>query len=186
MISEGSSGAVLNAATSEDSAPVSQPLVTKLIGSYEKNIDNKSRIGLPQPFRDKLADHPLIMVRWLNRSIAIFPECNWLPIAEAIARLDYYTEIGLTVRRQIFSHAKEVSMDKEGRIVVPNDMADYGRLDGKIMMMGDWDKILVCSSVYYRDELAEDEVTMTQRFPSVMQLAKGQKSLESFEAELKG
>jgi len=164
--------------------PEFSPSICKLIGSYERTIDSKSRIGLPHQFRDKVKNTPLVMVRWLKRSLAIFPECNWLPFAEAIGRLDLYTDIGMTVRRQMFAHAREISMDKEGRIVAAPDMVDYARLDGKIMLSGDWDKIVIWNFNYYRDQVAVDDVTLSDRFPAVLQLAKGQKSLESFEAEL--
>lgn len=163
--------------------PDFSPSIKKLIGSYERNIDSKSRIGLPHQYRDKLGDSPLILVRWIKRSLAIFPEANWLPFAEAISRLDLYTNIGLTVRHQMFAHAREVAMDKEGRIIIPSDMVDYGRLNGKVMLLGDWDKITVWNKTYYMDQLAVDDVMFTESFPKVWQLAKGQKSLEAFEAD---
>lgn len=119
------------------------------------------------------------------RSLAIFPECNWYPIAESISRLDLYTEIGMTVRHQMFAYAKEVNQDKEGRIVIPADMANYARLDGKLMLLGDWDKITIWNYTYYRDQVEIDEVTMDDRFPAVLQVAKGQKTIESFEEEIR-
>lgn len=162
-----------------------QPTITRLVGSYERNIDSKLRVGLPHQFRDKLGDPPLILVRWMIRSLAIFPECNWYPIAESISRLDLYTEIGMTVRHQMFAYAKEVNQDKEGRIVIPADMANYARLDGKLMLLGDWDKITIWNYTYYRDQVEIDEVTMDDRFPAVLQVAKGQKTIESFEEEIR-
>lgn len=168
-----------------ETAPVLSPVVNKLIGSYEKNIDPKLRILLPSQFRDKLGDHPLIMVRWLKRSLAIFPEDNWLPLAESISKLDLYNDFGLTVRHQFFGHAREIKMDKkEGRIIVPPDMAEYARLNGKIMILGDWDKITIWNYTYYQDQVAVDDVTLTERFPEVLQLAKGQKTLESLKTEI--
>jgi MraZ protein len=161
------------------------PTITKLIGSYERNIDSKLRVGLPHQFRDRLGDSPLILVRWMKRSLALFPECNWFPFAESISRLDLYTEIGMTVRHQMFAYAREVNLDKEGRIIIPADMVEYARLDGKLMLLGDWDKIEIWNNTYYRDQVAIDEVTMSERFPAVLQLAKGQKTLDSFEEEIR-
>lgn len=159
--------------------------VEKLIGSYEKSIDSKYRILLPSQFRDKLGDHPLILIRWLKRTLAILPEINWLPIARKISQLELYTDFGLTVRHHIFGYAREIKMDKkEGRIIVPPDMADYARLNGKIMIMGDWDKITLCNYTYYQDQVAVDDVTFSERFPEVWQLVKGQKSSEAVKADL--
>jgi len=164
-------------------APVVSPFVKKLIGSFERNIDSKNRIGLPHQFRVKLENSPLILIRWVKRSLAIFPEENWYPFADTIGRLELYTDIGLTVRHQMFAHACEVSLDKEGRIIIPPDMVNYARLDGKVMVLGDWDKITVWNGTYYKDQVAVDDVTLSERFPEVWQLAQGRKSLEAFEAE---
>ena len=62
------------------------PPISMLIGSYPRTKDSKSRIGIPNPFCQKFGDEPLILVRWLKRSLAIFPVCNWLPFAESISR----------------------------------------------------------------------------------------------------
>lgn len=158
-----------------------KPEISKLIGSFDRNIDSKSRVGLPVQFREKLEDSPLILVTWMNRSLAVFPECNWLPLAESIAQLDLYTPMGMTVRHQMFANAREVGLDKEGRIIVPPDMVEYARLEGKVMVVGDWDKITVWNSIYYKDQMAASETMMNQVFPSVMQIAKGQKRLEDLE-----
>ena len=157
---------------------VYHPQVTKLIGSYDRNIDSKSRVGLPVQFREKLEDAPLILVPWMNRALAVFPESNWLPLAESIAQLDLYTPVGMTVRHQMFANAREVGLDKEGRIIVPPEMVDYARLDGKVMVVGDWDKITIWNAVYFKDQVAVSETMVNQWFPSVMQIAKGQKRLE--------
>lgn len=161
--------------------PGFSPPVNMLIGTFERNLDSKSRLGMPAPHREKFGDSPLILLRWMDRSIAVFPRNNWLPYAEAIARLDMYTPKVRMVRRQMFANAREVWMDKEGRIIIPPDMVDYARLDGKVMVMGDWDKLTLCNFTYYRDHLAEDAVNFTEDFPEVWQLAKGQKSVEEFE-----
>ncbi|MBN2330119.1 MAG: hypothetical protein JXR73_23465 [Candidatus Omnitrophica bacterium] len=167
-----------------ENEPVFSSTVNRLIGSYEKNVDSKLRIVMPSQFREKLGNHPLIMIPWLNRSLAVFPECNWLPMAEAISKLDLYTKFGLTVRHQVFAQAREVKMDKkEGRIVIPAEMAEYARLNGKTMLLGDWDKITIWNYIYYKDQIADDVVSLTERFPKVLQLAKGQITPEAIEAE---
>lgn len=157
------------------------PHITKLIGSYDRNIDSKSRVGLPVQFREKLEESPLILVPWMNRALAVFPETNWLPLAESIAQLDLYTPVGLTVRHQMFANAREVSLDKEGRIIVPPEMVEYARLDGKVMVVGDWDKITIWNAIYFKDQAAVSESMVNQWFPTVMQIAKGQKQLEDLE-----
>ncbi len=158
-----------------------KPPITKMIGTYDRNIDSKSRLGLPVQFREKLEGEPLILVNWLKRSLAVFPESNWMPLAESIAQLDLYTDVGMTVRHQMFANAREVSIDKEGRIIIPQDMVEYARLEGKVMVLGDWDKITIWNATYYKDQMAVNEVMINKWFPSVMQIAKGQKRLEDIE-----
>lgn len=163
-----------------------EPSITRLIGAYERNIDTKLRIGLPQAFREKLGDAPLILMRWLKKSLALFPECNWEPMAASIGRLDLYTDFGMTVRSQMFAQAREVKMDKEGRIIVPAEMAAGTKLKGKVMVVGDWDKITIWNPLLYEEQIERDEVLMNERFPAVMQLAKGQISPDALQQSITG
>lgn len=165
-------------------SPVVSPVIVKLIGSFERTIDSKSRIGLPHQFREKLGDSPLILIRWMNRSLALFPECNWQPLAEAISRLELYTQEGLAVRRQMFANAREVSLDKEGRIIIPQDMVEYAQLDGKVIVSGDWDKVTVWNHANFLEQTAEDDLALNEKFPSLLSVAKGRKSWEAFEKEM--
>ncbi len=175
---------ISNNVQSVNPAPPATLEVNRLIGSFERNVDAKFRIVMPAQFRERLGKSALIMIPWLKRSLAIFPECNFIPLAESISDLDLYTDFGLTVRHQIFAQAREVKMDKkEGRIVIPPEMADYARLSGKTMLLGDWDKVTVWNYTYYRDQVAVDDATLTERFPEVLKLAKGQKTIESIESE---
>ena len=151
------------------------PRLKGLIGSFDRGIDSKLRIVLPSQFRDKLIGHPLIMMKWIKRSLVIFPECNWMPLAERISDLDLYTDTGLIVRHQFFAHAREIKMDKkEGRLIVPEDMAEYGRLkdSNKIMILGDFDKITIWNYTYYQDQLAMDDVKFSESLPEVLTMAK--------------
>ncbi|MDX9752381.1 MAG: hypothetical protein RBU29_00365 [bacterium] len=159
--------------------------VTMLIGTFDRKIDSKLRVGLPQQFRDCLGNHPLIMLRWLKRSLAIMPVCNWLPLAKRIASLELYTDAGLSARHQLFAYAQPINLDAEGRIVIPQDMVEYARLEKNIMMLGDWDKITIWNQSYYKDQVALDDRAITKQFPAVLQLAKGQKTIEAFEQEVR-
>ena len=110
---------ISNNVQSVNPAPPATLEVNRLIGSFERNVDAKFRIVMPAQFRERLGKSALIMIPWLKRSLAIFPECNFIPLAESISDLDLYTDFGLTVRHQIFAQAREVKMDKkEGRIVI--------------------------------------------------------------------
>ena len=112
----------------------------------------------------------------MNRSLAIFPECNWQPLAEAISRLELYTQEGLAVRRQMFANAREVSLDKEGRVIIPQDMVEYAQLDGKVIVSGDWDKVTVWNHANFLEQTAEDDLALSEKFPSLLSVAKGVKA----------
>ncbi|MFB3784960.1 MAG: division/cell wall cluster transcriptional repressor MraZ [bacterium] len=164
--------------------PGNPPVIDRLIGTYERTIDSKSRIGLPHQFRDKLGNSPLILIRWMDKSLVLFPECNWLPLAENVSRLAYYTKEGQAIRRQMYANAREVSLDKEGRIIIPQDMVEYARLDGKVIVSGDWDKIMIWNHAIFLEQIAKDDVTLNEKMPSVLAVTQGRKSWEVFEKEM--
>ena len=55
-------------------------------------------------------------------------------------------------------------------MLFPPEMADYARLSGKTMLLGDWDKVTVWNYTYYRDQVAVDDATLTERFPEVLEI----------------
>jgi MraZ protein len=162
--------------------PGFSPSVKMLIGTYERKLDAKLRTGLPHQFRDRLGEHPLIMIRWFQKSLAIFPECNWLPYAEAIANLNLYTSEGMAARHRMFAYAREVSMDKEGRIIIPQDMVQFAKLEKNIFLLGDWDKITVWSQHYYEDQMENDNFIANKSFPEILQMAQQQHAKQGFDS----
>ncbi len=156
-------------------------LITPFIGSFDKNLDGKSRFALPQTHKDKLKNSTLILMKWFNHSLAIFPEINWWRLAHQLNCKGNYSKKGRAARNLFYAHSRDCSMDKEGRVVIPPDMVKFGRIDKKLYVIGDWDKILISNPTYYLDEVERADALIDDYLPDVMDVISGQKTIGDFE-----
>jgi len=120
------------------------------IGNFEKPVDSKNRIVIPRCFRDALESQDLILMRWYEHALALFPLHVWEPLAEKARRMS------LTggpkkrgARLSFFSGALPQRMDNQGRIVLSKDMKQYAGIDGESVILGDGDRIQILAPHRY-------------------------------------
>jgi MraZ protein len=131
-------------------------VVTGLYGRYEKTLDSKNRVIVPNVFRKRLKDEELILVSWADRCLALFPASRFEEIAADIQRSQRYTKEARAMRRQLFSSAFSVEFDSQGRISVPEHLLQYGFMNFSkdLVLTGDYDKVEIWprSRFYEMDE----------------------------------
>ena len=142
-----------------------------LYGRYEKTLDSKARLIVPKELRKRIGDSPLVLVKWFDRSLALFPEENWEAQALALSRLGSTTEAARATRRQFFGGAQAISFDNQGRITIPDFMVKFAYLDRDALLIGDWDKIEIWSLPRYREQEDRDDVNLDQRYEEALAMA---------------
>ena len=120
------------------------------IGNFEKPVDAKNRIVIPRSFREALESQDLILMRWYEHSLALFPIQVWEPLAEKARRMSL---IGGPKKRgarlSFFSGALSQRMDNQGRIVLSRDMKQYAGINGESVILGDGDRIQILAPHRY-------------------------------------
>ena len=114
-----------------------------LYGRYEKTLDSKLRVIIPNVLRKKLRGEDLILVGWFDRCLALFPASRFEEIAEKISRLQVFSEDVRGMRRQLFGSAFSVEFDNQGRISLPDYLLHFAFINGSrdVVLIGDYDKI---------------------------------------------
>lgn len=114
-----------------------------LYGRYEKTLDSKNRVIIPNTLRKKLRGEGLILVGWFDRCLALFPASRFEGIAERINRLQVFSEDVRGMRRQLFGSAFSVEFDNQGRISLPDYLLRFAFINGSrdVVLLGDYDKI---------------------------------------------
>jgi len=106
-----------------------------LIGQYEHTIDNKKRLALPAKFRGELGDK-VIITRWIEGCLAVFTQSEWKTWSDKLVSLTVSQAEARSFARMILAGAMEVSLDKLGRILVPDYLKNYASLKKNVIICG--------------------------------------------------
>jgi MraZ protein len=122
-------------------------------GEYRHAVDEKGRLAVPARFRAQL-DGGLVVARWLDACLAIFPLPAWEVIAAKVASLPVTDPNARLLQRRLFAQATETELDKQGRILVPQNLRDLAGLAGEAVVVGGQDHAEIWAPARW-DEYAE-------------------------------
>ena len=104
------------------------------IGEFHHSIDDKGRIAIPVKFRAPLKK--AVVTRGLDNSLFLYSASEWKIIAEKLAALPLTQSNARAFARFMLAGAMEVSVDGQGRVVVPEYLRTYGSLKKNVVVAG--------------------------------------------------
>jgi MraZ protein len=113
-------------------------------GEYRHSVDDKGRIAVPARFRAQLDDGAFVS-KWVDGCLAIFPRSGWDELAEKVSALRLADADARTFSRFLFASAFEVSLDRQGRLVVPAGLRDWAKLGNEAVVVGSRDHLEIWS-----------------------------------------
>ncbi|MBO9312099.1 MAG: division/cell wall cluster transcriptional repressor MraZ [Chloroflexus sp.] len=105
------------------------------LGSYEHAIDEKGRVAIPARFRAELAGG-MVLTRGFDRCLLIFPLPYWSDLTRRVSALSLVDEDARMLRRLLFASASEQEMDRQGRILLPQNLREAGGLTDQALLVG--------------------------------------------------
>lgn len=132
-----------------------------LVGEHWHTIDPKNRIMIPAKLRPELGTS-FMLTRGLDHCINAYPMREWEKLEERIAALPQTRADVRRYQRFYFSGAVQVEMDKQGRVLIPVNLVEYGNLLNEVVTIGMRDKLEIWSkenwTEYQEQEIDMDEV----------------------------
>ena len=104
-----------------------------LIGEYYHSIDEKGRIMVPVKFRNDFAGK-IYVTRGLDGCLFVFGEKEWNELSERIKSLKMAD--ATPVIRFFWNGASETECDKQGRILIPQNLREYAGLTKDAVFAG--------------------------------------------------
>lgn len=101
-------------------------------GEYKYNLTEKNRVALPKRFRIEIEGDQVILSKGSERCIEGFDRFKWQEMVKIYLTVPYTDEKGREMRRRVFSSAQHVELDKQGRMVLPEQMLVWAGLKGKV------------------------------------------------------
>jgi transcriptional regulator MraZ len=116
------------------------------IGEYKHALDSKNRMIVPSKFREELGN-TFVLTKGLDGCIYAYPKSEWEILEKKLRALPLTSKDARAFVRFFFSGANEVSMDKQGRTLIPQNLLEYASIEKEIVSIGVasrveiWDKI---------------------------------------------
>lgn len=125
-----------------------------LIGEYSHAIDQKGRVIFPSKLREDLGEQ-IIITRGLDGCLAVYANDVWEGIQKQLAALPMSKS--RSIPRYMFASAAVVEPDKQGRIVIPQNLRDYAALTKDVVFIGAGNRV----EIWDRDRWAEITSSLT-------------------------
>lgn len=106
-----------------------------LIGQYEHTIDNKKRLALPVKFRGELGDK-VIITKGVEKCLVVYTQKEWEVMSGKLGSLPISQTEARSFARIILAGAMEVSLDKLGRMLIPDYLKTYADLKKNVVICG--------------------------------------------------
>ena len=113
-------------------------------GQYDFVIDSKNRINIPSIFRKQLHKsdkNKFVITRGIDSCIWIYPLGEWKKIEKELSQLSSLSKINRTFLRNHLRHAKIVSSDDQGRLILTKNLIEYANILKDITIIGVLNKI---------------------------------------------
>jgi len=105
------------------------------LGEYEHNLDDKGRLAIPSRFREELGEG-VVVTRGFDRCLMGFPRSIWEKLAQQVSGLSLGQGEARSLRRLLFSGAADMALDRQGRILLPQNLREYAELGDQVIVAG--------------------------------------------------
>lgn len=139
-----------------------------LRGANELTIDAKGRMALPAPERERIrgdygSSEMILTINFQERCLWLYPLEEWDRIEKTLTSLPSLDKNIVRMKRLLLGHAKDCSLDGQGRIAISPLLRDYAHLGKKVVLMGQGTKYEIWDAETFdslRNDWIEDQAGM--------------------------
>lgn len=119
--------------------------MTSLMGTFRYSVDHKGRVNIPARFRN-MAELPggdlFVVVRGFEGCLYVYPHNSWEKVEARLYELKTLSnQKARFFLRTLLSNAIDVKLDRQGRIVIPQNLLDLAGIKKEVIVRGVLDKL---------------------------------------------
>ena len=140
-------------------------------GQYIYSIDAKGRISIPAKLRRHIsaeANDTFVMTQGTATFIDIYPLDQWQKFEEKLQSLNPFNPDEAKFIRLIMQNAFDDKLDSQSRILIPQNLIEYAKIEKDVLILGAFKKIEVWSPKIYKDYLSQSPESYEQIAAKVM------------------
>jgi MraZ protein len=130
------------------------------IGEYRHTLDEKGRIAIPAKFRySKVGEEEYwVTTKGFDQCLFVYPKDEWNRIVQKInEHLSLTKKEDRSFLRMFVSPAHDQSVDKQGRIAVPQSLREWAAIQREVVILGAINRIEIWSDTNWNKYREENE-----------------------------
>ena len=127
-------------------------------GHYKSSRDSKGRVSIPSSFRQTLVNdgfESLILTNHFDGCLYAYTPVSWQSILDTVASIPQSNRVVKAYQRVVISSAVECSIDRHGRILVPQYLRDSAMIQKDVLFAGVGTRIEIWSKEVWDRVLEE-------------------------------
>ncbi|MDR1736744.1 MAG: division/cell wall cluster transcriptional repressor MraZ [Oscillospiraceae bacterium] len=104
-----------------------------MTGEYSHTIDAKGRLFMPAKLREELGE-AFFICKGLGGCLFVYSSQNWADFESKVSAMPITKAIPF--QRNIFPTAGKCEPDAQGRILIPQKLREYAKLDKAVTVVG--------------------------------------------------
>ena len=113
-------------------------------GEYLNTLDSKNRVNIPSKFRkalDVVNDKTFVITRGFDKCLVLYPIYEWNIVEQELASLSSVKDRNRKFVRSVVRYASHVKYDKQGRIIIPENLKLFSSIENDVLLIGMINKI---------------------------------------------
>ena len=135
---------------------------------YRHGVDEKRRVQIPAKWRPEEDGVELTMILWpkhqAGNCLRVLPPLEMAQLMADIDEMPNGDPNKVVLKRFIGSESVQVSLDKAGRICLPDEMAKAAGIKDEVMLVGLLDRFEIWNPTRFETVKATDAVMATEAF----------------------
>ena len=128
------------------------------IGEYQHSLDSKGRIIIPSKFRGELG-YEFVITKGLDNCLFVYPQEEWTILEDKLKSLPLTNRDARAFIRFFFSGASESNLDKQGRVLIPQNLREHSKIDKDAVVIGVSTRLEIWSKEIWEDYIDEDNLS---------------------------
>ncbi|MGR3985104.1 MAG: division/cell wall cluster transcriptional repressor MraZ [Gammaproteobacteria bacterium] len=149
-----------------------------LRGGSSLSLDAKGRVAIPGRYRDELVRRcgGRLVVTVNNTGehcLWAYPLDEWERVERKVDELPSFNGAHQKLKRFFLGHAREVDMDKSGRLLLPAPLKEFAKIDKEVFLVGQGNKFELWNEALWKTQCEQwlaDDVDLSNLSPEMEQL----------------
>lgn len=126
------------------------------LGEHYHSLDTKGRLIFPVRLREELGAQ-VVLQKGIERCLYVYPPQEWERRVADVTSLPTTDPNARRYARFFFSQASSESLDKQGRLTIPQPFRDYAGLDREVVIVGAGARVEIWDREAWEDQRSEVE-----------------------------